>query len=55
VEGLALQSNKKHQYGVTCLREVGEHSVLTGSYDGFLKLWDSRKINVEVEERNTHR
>ena len=50
---MAVQTNKKHQAGVTCIRELSEELLLTGSYDKTLKLWDRRKINREVEEFDT--
>ena len=50
-----IQTNKKHQAGVTFLKEMGENTLLTGSYDCTLKLWDARKITQELEECNTSR
>lgn len=44
-EPLVLQTNKKHQAGVTYIKEIDENLILTGSYDCFLRLWDARKIN----------
>jgi WD40 repeat protein len=40
---------------VTFLKEINENTILTGSYDCTLKLWDARKITQELEEFNTGR
>ena len=41
-EPLVLQTNKKHQAGVTYIKEIDDNLILTGSYDCFLRLWDAR-------------
>ena len=52
---LVLKVNKNHSAGVTYLKEISEHMILTGSYDCTLKLWDNRNIKKEVECLNTKR
>jgi len=37
-----VYSIKKHEAGVTWLSELPEHRLLTCSYDGTLRVWDSR-------------
>ena len=50
---LTVQTNKKHQAGVTCLQEISETKVITGSYDTTIKIWDLRKLNTQIEELQT--
>ena len=50
---MALQTNRKHEAGVTFVHEVNEDLVLTGSYDTTIRLWDRRKLIKEVEVLNT--
>ena len=52
---IALQTNKKHDAGVTFLKEIDENKVLTGSYDCSLKTWDRRKLNTEIDSLYTER
>jgi len=52
---IALQTNKKHDAGVTFLKEIDENKLLTGSYDCSLKTWDRRKLNTEIDSLYTER
>jgi WD40 repeat protein len=49
-QATTITKNRKHQAGVTCLYEINQNQILTGSYDKTLKLWDRRKITMELEE-----
>ena len=42
---MTVGTNRRHGAGVTCLLELDENTILTGSYDTTIKLWDIRKIS----------
>ncbi|KAB2633340.1 diphthamide biosynthesis protein 7-like protein [Pyrus ussuriensis x Pyrus communis] len=49
---LAFQNTKAHTMGVCCIAKnpYDSNSVVTGSYDEYLRLWDVRSISTPVNE-----
>ncbi|XP_062029492.1 uncharacterized protein LOC133745432 isoform X2 [Rosa rugosa] len=52
---LAFQNSKVHTMGVTCIAKNPNdpNTVLTGSYDEYLRVWDVRSISKPVNETST--
>ncbi|CDW79351.1 UNKNOWN [Stylonychia lemnae] len=46
-------SCKKHDAGVTWITKEEEFQVMTGSYDGTIRIWDERNMKYEVASLNT--
>jgi len=46
-------SCKKHDAGVTWIYKETENSLMTGSYDGTVRIWDERNMKYEVDCLNT--
>lgn len=52
---LAFRNSKVHTMGVTCIAKnpTDPNTVLTGSYDEYLRVWDLRSISKPVNETST--
>lgn len=52
---LAFRNSKVHTMGVTCIAKnpTDRNTVLTGSYDEYLRVWDLRSISKPVNETST--
>ncbi|KAL6177480.1 hypothetical protein ACLB2K_049006 [Fragaria x ananassa] len=52
---LAFQNSKVHTMGVTCIAKnpSDPNTLLTGSYDEYLRVWDVRSISKPVNEMST--
>ncbi|KAJ8753489.1 hypothetical protein K2173_022730 [Erythroxylum novogranatense] len=49
---LVFQNSKVHKMGVCCIAKtpIDAHTILTGSYDEYLRVWDIRSISKPVNE-----
>lgn len=47
--GSVAFTNKRHQAGVTFLYKPDDISLMTGSYDSTIRLWDERMLKSEID------
>ncbi|CAD8193872.1 unnamed protein product [Paramecium pentaurelia] len=48
--GLLKKDKKSHSQGITYLLNDGEHNLITGSFDGYIRIFDKRQPNFPIEE-----
>ncbi|XP_043813434.1 diphthine methyltransferase homolog isoform X2 [Manihot esculenta] len=53
---MAFQNSKAHKMGVCCIAKCpsNPNTLVTGSYDEYLRLWDVRSISKPVNETSIH-
>ena len=51
-ESNIVYTNKRHGAGVTFLAKLSDTTILSGSHDNTVRVWDERNMKQEVQEIN---
>ncbi|CAD8116234.1 unnamed protein product [Paramecium sonneborni] len=48
--GILRKDKKSHSQGITYLLNDGQYNLITGSFDGYIRIFDKRQPNIAMEE-----